>query len=330
MSLDVALSILRPFDAIRKGEEIAINCPLCPERYGKVDTKHKMQINFSKGAAHCYRCEWGTKRLSKTLHVIVGKELADDLKEYVEVEDAPSWGDVLKDRARIPEGTILPKEAVPLFGDSKRNMKRRSRVVQYLRARGLLYSEITEFRLHAVFGTMTSALLIPCYGQSGALIYFYYKDIKTERYYYPSERSFQKPFPRPALPVGAGDILVGEDGNKTGHREVYVVEGFFDLVAIRRYGMYGVALGGKNITEEKAYRLRDLGMDKYILTLDPDVDAETVRSRVNTLGEFVGPDRVYVKQLVNSDPGEWLVDPDMAEDLYDYQRGQFYYPALTF
>jgi hypothetical protein len=49
------------------GQEVNVTCPYCASRIGSADGSGHLGLNFSKDAAHCVRCDWGSKGMRKWL-----------------------------------------------------------------------------------------------------------------------------------------------------------------------------------------------------------------------------------------------------------------------
>ena len=307
---------------LRSGE-VSIDCPFCSKRNGSPDFKQHLQINFEKGLGHCYRCDWATRDLKKSLSFIFSREVCSQLQDYIEFEEVADFKEDLE-KFEVSIETVTPPKNVLNLLEGTEDEDLQEYILNYLtEERGLTLPEIEYFGFKMLLDEKGHPVIyIPVRDRRNRLYYFYYKCFTgSSKYLFPDtdkERFFGFFIPR--LKITAGDILLGEFSNRFSRKEVYIVEGIFDVISLYRLGKFAVGLSGKNFTSNKIKRLKNLKMEKYILLLYPDVPKEQLMRKVKQLAKEIPRESLFIRVLEETDPGDWLLDKRLVPDLNKYCR----------
>ncbi|MEN6369919.1 MAG: hypothetical protein ABFD77_09555 [Thermotogota bacterium] len=331
MSVSLLLETLSGYRARRSsGGEVQLECPECARQTGRPDRKRHLYINAERGQAHCFRCGYSSRDIGKAARFIFGPEIGAEVARAVGCRVASTAEEMLGGAtARKAEGAPAdpwdvirwPGATVSILGDDEAGfVDARAQALRLLLDKGLSREEVARYEFRAVLGASRPTVVIPVHDERGALVYYYFRD-STGRYTYPSEEQPTKvggvEFPR--LPgKGTGHFPIGLAWNRWRRREVYVVEGAFDAFGINRFFRWGVALGGKAATDDKAKRIAALPVERIIVTLDgkADVSDADIFKVADRIASHAGPERVFVLRLREGDPGDWLkagrpsMDPD--------------------
>lgn len=311
-----ALGYLRA--TIAHNGEIAILCPKCEERTGKPDRKRKLYLNPAKNAAFCFRCEYRTADLARFADTLFPAEVAEIVRAACNPSSFGASAEEMLGGAVSADGRDrspldLPSRSADVYGDDPETVGERAAVEEALRGRGLTPDEIRAFGLRVALGADVPTVTIPVTDAAGRIVFYYCRRFgppdDPRRYVYPSEDHTVAigGFTLPALPGRAiGDFLVGLGWNRFNRRRVFIVEGFFDLAGVSRLGEWAVALGGKRATREKARAIAGLDVDRIVLLLDSDVDAEEIANLGADIEAESPKARVEAIRIPGGDPGDWL------------------------
>jgi hypothetical protein len=143
--------------------------------------------------------------------------------------------------------------------------------------------------LYCTAGTYRNRIIIPYYDPAGRLIYF------NARHVGKSDLRYMGP-PK-EVGVGKGDVLYAHRWPKPGTR-VYLTEGEFDARSLNVCGLYGVACGGRYLTNKQLEMLRPY---KVCMCFDTDkagfeaqVGTNHLPDKLKDARELVRTDRVQI------------------------------------
>lgn len=151
-----------------------------------------------------------------------------------------------------PESKIkLPEETYPICDLSYLHRREAEDYItnRRLQIDGLYYCTGGEYR---------SRIVIPYYDQDGKLIYFNARHVGKSKLRYMG--------PPKTCGVGKSDVLFAQKWPPPGSK-VYLTEGEFDAMTLNVCGMFGIACGGKNLSDKQLEMLRPY---KVCLALDAD------------------------------------------------------------
>ena len=228
------------------GDEVKVNCPFCPKRVGKTDTKRHLGINVAKGVFGCFRCH-AKNPDQGTLHELLG------------IDSRQHTFKPFPNRQPEVEGDILPAGFTTLSIPPKSHIAQQ--VYWYLRQRGIrdeaiLISEVgytlepgkPNYRNRAIFpvrqgnkivsfqaraiGEGTPKTLNPTKQGEESLSIVYGID-----WYYKGSRVFVSEGPMDALSHPGGLALLGRMMN-TEQKEKILLAGFHEIVVCLDGGLW--------------------------------------------------------------------------------------------
>ena len=101
--------------------DLRVNCPFCPQRYGKVDSGRKLHVSLVKQVCHCFRCGYSAswvKLVMGATGLTYSQALGElycvpKVRTFDKLRDAiiPTRTVELIERALLPDGwcKIVPK-----------------------------------------------------------------------------------------------------------------------------------------------------------------------------------------------------------------------------
>lgn len=214
------------------GDEILVSCPH-PDHH---DNNPSASINVKKRVWHCYSCGAGG-----TLESLLGGRIADERVE-----------DMLTDLARA-----LDENEEKTYPESWLDQFDAPGVHPYWLNRGLSEAVCRKFRLGYDYesGKATYPLRTP----SGSVLGVVYRAIGAElpKYKYPKG-------------VDISATLFGYYLVRTGVRDVVLVEGALDAIAMWDVGVPAVAQMGSNLSNKQIQLLRAIGLRTLTIAYDQD------------------------------------------------------------
>ena len=267
-------------DVVVKGNEIKLNSIFCD------DFKHHMWCNpgggkkkRDNGVYHCWKTDEKGSLISLVMQV--------DKCDYDEALDILDHGDTSLEEMEkkldemFAQKVVVPKTIEPLiiklpeFTHLITNLPPdnffRTEAEMYLKGRRIS----PEGLMVCVDGDEYNyRIMVPYYDREGKLIYF------NGRYIGNSKKVLRYRGPDKSIGVGKGDVVYVPHWPKNGER-IYLVEGEFDALSICESGLFGGALGGKNLEEAQATMLRP-----YKITLCFDND-KYGKGAVAKIGDFL-------------------------------------------
>ena len=255
-------------DVIVKGNEVKVNSIF------KDDYEHKLWCNpsggkgeFPHGVYHCWKSNEGGSLVSlvmdvdkcsfeEALHILdtgdisllnIEKKLEDMLLQQLPVLPR------VKDKIDIPEHTHL------ISSLPESNIYRAEAEI-YLSSRHLSPTGL----MVCTDGDYKNRIVIPYYDRKGNLIYF------NSRYLGSSKKIPKYLGPPKEIGIGKGDVIYMPTWPENGSK-VYLAEGEFEAQSICKTELNGGAFGGKSISEEQAYLLKN---DQTVLCFDNDKAGE--------------------------------------------------------
>ena len=219
--------------------ELRFNCPFCIKRGHTPDTKRKLHINPAKNKGHCFRCGYATVHahlMAKRYGLAIDPTLVQVMQERQQSLTPPT--------CRLPDFYTRDWEASM---DGKV-------AYRYLRHRGLSRTLIGGYELGYVpYGKpYGSRVVIPMY-HNGEIVYWQARDWTERRE------------PKYIGPDLDKPLFNFDRAAHTG--AICLVEGPFDAL---RVPQYGVAMLGKELTDQQAAQIIKAKPNLVLLCLDAD------------------------------------------------------------
>lgn len=259
---------------VRKGgQEYCVNCPKCG------DVKKHLYINPFLGVGHCFRC--GYSALVEEILVdgfgLSLREVRDMVWAYRRFRGS------VKNERREEKGVEFPEGSIELDEVGKGVMRL---LQEWCKEANVSYEDLVNMKCR----WWNKRLVIPCWKDRGRreLWYWVARAIKDVEPKYLNCSASRK------------SVVWGIDWYDVSDGYLYICEGWKDA-----YKMRGVALLGKEITDEQIKIVSKLSEGKVVrVLLDRDAwrDCVVVSKKI---GEVLGYERVEVGFLIGlKDPGE--------------------------
>lgn len=248
----------------KKGNDYDFRCPFCLKK-GRKRQSH-LHVNFVKGKALCHGCGAAFRNLKNLLRVVGGS--FDEIDE-----PSADVSEILKmfaEEKQHNESLKLPEEYNLVFPQSSSFYN--NVIYSYLRRRAVTDEQIENYSLgYCQTGRYSGMVIIPVYMRS-ELVFF-----TTRRLFGQGGKTLN-----PEIGDSKRYVLLGYE-RCLEHKPdiIYVVEGPFDLFALERAGLFGVAVMGSTITAEQCALLSKLPSE-ICVAFDPDAH-EKVKKYVQVL-----------------------------------------------
>lgn len=309
-------------------DELRVCCFSCG------DDKYKLYVNPSKGAFHCFKCDFSSKKfdvfdfVSRTEAIGRGQAMARLIREYGritpeddafeeqlrlqaegELSGAPGSPGSIKTLAAMPEGLEVLTERTDAS----------ARFWDYLVGRGLTPEEIRAIKFHysprsehIVYdskgkrkGDLANRIVVPIYGGQHELVSWQGRMINnsdTMKYLTAPESELAKtvwPYVRPAS------------------KHAIVCEGVYDALATRRCDVDAYASFTKKISLDQLLRLKSWGIEELTLFWDKrDAKREIISAVTECQMQMK---KVYVSRMTDwpdkLDAGNMLAEPQGTDML---------------
>lgn len=304
------------------GPERRVCCPFCGE------TKYKMYVNVDKRFFNCFKCETSNRKadvfdfIAETEGLRRGQAIKQCLINFSEVcpsadeiEEAIN-ADQYEEEEIIDTGIKaidkLPHYALPLKDWFTEGPQGNGQGWLYLQKRGITDAEIVDMQTHYIpngnyplkingkfYGNMQNRILWPVYGGNQQLVSWIARTIdpkvKDRKYINCPDSELAKTL-WPYVPPRS--------------KEVVLVEGILDCLAVRRLGFDCYATFGKHTSKQQRELLEEWGVEELTLCYDKDA-----KGNVLILLEEL---RLHFKLFV---PKEYLPDNLDAGDTLKEERG---------
>lgn len=215
---------LKQRESRQKGDELIFFCPRPKCKH----YKPKLSVNVETDHFHCWICDWGGKNLAPLM--AFGGE-TDESRLYRSEITTTRTPSIQQTQYDVPK---LPKEYRSLLCDGG---VFRGNALSYLQTRGITHTDdIVRWKLgYCELGEYAGHIIIPSFDEFGELNYFCGRKfdplLKGQSY---KSGNFSKD-------IVFNDYLIDWE------RPIYIVEGFFDAVAV---GENAVPLSGSILREE--------------------------------------------------------------------------------
>lgn len=274
-----------PYDA----QNVRVNCPFCAH----TDTNHHLHVSTDQSMFHCFRC--GESGSWVSLIKRVERISTQEALSRIQVAEGytPLWKLLREQHAvapisTMPEDFITIQDAVDssdigisLAGDTAKKYVR-------LRLRNLPKTD--------------AHYAIPYYLErwgvwrergSGSLVMPVEAGWWQQRSIWPGQgpKYISSHSPKEARLFNAGALNT--------ESTVYVAEGIFSAVYL---GKAGIALCGKEVTNEQLYRLERAPVSKYVVCLDSDAEQDALKLAEALHG---AGKEVVVRKYYGGDPAEY-------------------------
>lgn len=292
-------------DYVPRGNEICINSIFTD------DSKHHLWCN-PKGGKHnrkdgCYRCFKSDK-----IGTLVGLVMMVDQCTYEEAKDILNGQTSIsvleeeldaffanKENIVIAKpkvtGIKLPDEAL-LISNMPEESIYRMNAESYLTSRKLPFDNF----YYCAIGKYSNRIIIPYYNHEGSLVYFNGRHIDPKA-------KLRYRGPEKEIGVGKGDVLYSPKWAPEGDK-IYLTEGEFDALSLELCGFYGVACGGKFLSD---LQLDIIKKHNYKVCIASDNDATTNKAAAPG---FVGMLEMSKKLLSKFIPVTYVKPPNGFKD----------------
>lgn len=246
-------------------------CPFCHH------SKHKLAINVSKGAWHCWVCNAsGRKLLSLFRKLDCSRDQINELATILQEDIKYISTDP------VVAQLSLPTEYRPLYEPTTEYAYKHA--MHYVLNRGLTAADILRYRLgYCSDGLYANRIITPSFDESGKLNYF------VGRSYY--EDAFMK-YKNP--PVSKN--VVGFENSINWSYPIVLTEGVYDAMAIKRNA---IPLFGKTIPNKLYERIITHNVQEIYLALDTDALRQTGKLAHKLMSDGRN---VYMVKLEEKDP----------------------------
>jgi 5S rRNA maturation endonuclease (ribonuclease M5) len=230
----------------------AVSCPLAPWRHKGRDERPSMMVSVEPGRSHCtcMGCGFnnGMLSLAQEVHALGGIDdhTLSEIGYLITMEEARLWARLERDKPDLPESLLSDLDQWH----------------PYWEERGVSQVEVRRWRLG--YSSEHQRVLIPFFDFHGNLHGVVGRDItgmRADKY-----RVFPSGFDR-------ARYLFGEHLISGDEERLFVVEGYLDAIAARRYldpAIGVVALGTARPSDEQVRRIAMFAGDEVIIGLDRD------------------------------------------------------------
>ena len=237
------------------GNNYLVNCWHHPEN------KPSMSIKKDTGVFHCFSCgsSGNLYTILKDHLNITGIDALQYLAQYSDVRMNDAEGRI----RQFKEDVLNPRNKDKVLKRRIVEMPRYKpiRLHSYLIKRGFVASEISQWKMGEVDFVQTNEQFL---GYGGWIIIPIYQNGKLRNYFLRSPFSNKKLYGK----YSVKDVIFGYDTAKDFSKPVYIVEGIFDMIKLRRTGVQVVASLTNKIYEEKFKLLKQYS--KIIIVPDND------------------------------------------------------------
>lgn len=262
-------------------DEIWLCCPFCLDEGYTQDTRYRLGVNVRTEAAHCFNCEWRSRKSFRYLQAALELGRFDRVTEESE------------DRGRVSNPPSLPEDFEVVRREVVGDYWSRF-VYRYCRARGLTDTQLLAHNIgYSLVGRFAYRVIVPVYSSRRNLIGLVARDFTGKR-----EPKYLNSFGE------KGIYNVREDKAETG----ILVEGCFDALAIERAvanDSFGDALAvlGHSLSDSQIEMLQ--GYRRFILWPDPDkAGIEGFTKMGHQLKEISSDVRIVMPRAGDKDPDE--------------------------
>jgi len=290
--MDLIEWLLEQGAKVRKGgQEYCVNCPRCG------DVKKHLYINPGLGVGHCFRCGY-SGRIEEILIEGFGLSFAearDLIGSFRKQKDRIVGFEKREEEVSFPEGSV----ALLKVGKGVERL-----LFDWCKGSNIRYEDLVEIKCRWWEGR----LVIPCW-----------KDRSRKELWYWVARAIKSVEPKYVnCSAPKGEVVWGIDWYDVSDGNLYICEGWKDA-----YRMRGIALLGKEITDEQVRLISDLSKGKKVrVLLDRDAWRDGVVVGIK-LGRVIGYDRVEVGFLVGlKDPGEGMSRNHVLKDAVFLSLGE--------
>ena len=261
-----ALKILRQVlgpDKITSKDEHYFKCPACDHH------KRKFAINFTKGAYHCWVCDYRGRNLRRIVRRFGSYTQLQKWDQITNRSDLERFADLFMEpeRGESDQKLELPEEFISLCSN---NIPATGMyALRYLEKRGVSRADILKWKIGYCFsGEYKNRIIIPSFDHEGDVSYFIARSYTGDSYKYKN--------PRASKDITFNELYI--DWNK----DLVLVEGVFDALVA---GNAAPILGSTLRKGSKLLREIVRNDTPIYIALDPDA-AKKERRVIKTLLEY--------------------------------------------
>jgi len=261
-----ALKILRQVlgpDKITSKDEHYFKCPACGHH------KRKFAVNFTKGAYHCWVCDYRGRNLRRIVRRFGSYTQLQKWDQITNRSDLERFADLFMEpeRGESDQKLELPEEFISLCSN---NIPATGMyALRYLEKRGVSRADILKWKIGYCFsGEYKNRIIIPSFDHEGDVSYFIARSYTGDSYKYKN--------PRASKDITFNELYI--DWNK----DLVLVEGVFDALVA---GNAAPILGSTLRKGSKLLREIVRNDTPIYIALDPDA-AKKERRVIKTLLEY--------------------------------------------
>jgi len=233
----------------RDGNDITVACPSCNQ-----SSKKKLAINLETWKFHCWVCS----ARGNSLVPILRKHFSRDIVDYFRSHYLNDKILTDYDGTQEPETVSLPEGFVPLVSKQGKLSPDDKAVIRYLKSRGLTERDLWKYRIGSTnAGKFTRRAIFSSLDQTGDVNYYVSRSVDSNTRFRYLNATTDK------TSIVFNDIDI--DWDKT----IYLVEGIFDLIALKENG---TCLLGSSLTERSLlFKKIVANHSNVVLCLDYDM-----------------------------------------------------------
>jgi DNA primase len=261
-TLKILRQVLGP-DKITSKDEHYFKCPACGHH------KRKFAVNFTKGAYHCWVCDYRGRNLRRIVRRFGSYTQLQKWDQITNRSDLERFADLFMEpeRGESDQKLELPEEFVSLCSN---NIPATGMyALRYLEKRGVSRADILKWKIGYCFsGEYKNRIIIPSFDHEGDVSYFIARSYTGDSYKYKN--------PRASKDITFNELYI--DWNK----DLVLVEGVFDALVA---GNAAPILGSTLRKGSKLLREIVRNDTPIYIALDPDA-AKKERRVIKTLLEY--------------------------------------------
>jgi len=247
-------------------------CPSCE------NSRWNMNVNIEKNVFHCWACDY-----AGTIY-----KLFRDLKLSFDFDIAFTKNEP-KVEQNENDDAVLPEDTVEIKDSPSRQV-----IIKYLKSRGMVESDIEKYNI--MWCPLTGRILFAFYNPMGDLIFWnartIYKDVKPKYIH---------------AAVSKKTRILKYDGES---KEIFLVEGVFDAIAVNKLGKSVIMLMGSSVSEDLKAYLR-LKKQSVVICLDSDMTDKQAKLEKD-LKSYLGESLVSSLYISGEDASASGIDGDVG------------------
>lgn len=270
----------------QSSEETIIKCPVC-------NREDHFYFNLNKKLGTCHRCKWSCDLVTLIMSFGYDKQGAILLIKGEE-DNSPSG---IKNRVRdmledINSANVMDFSYYPAYFINEPPNKdvvsiSRKKFPKAIKERGFSYDVVEDLGIKfCVKGRYKNRLIVPVKTRKSKT--FFGQTAFTKRTYEVIKKEMKargQNFRKSLFPKGSfmSEVLYRYDEIEDSFEDLFVVEGFWDFLRLRKYGVNTTACFGSYVSLSQIVLLSETDADRIYLMLDGDVPMEILKSNFSLM-----------------------------------------------